>query len=732
MLTPGFSVADPIRDASSGGVGLDAGVPALTHPKADPAGWQPVPLISEANRDAGERYGGEGGQWVQTIAIDQQAGDFVIYGTDVAGVIRSLDGGVTWEPTNVGLHARGGSGAAIDPNFPDRVVIIGVNSMPTGRHGVYLSENRAASWEHVLPINMCGIRDIRDQMAFDPNTADAELGLTRDVYWSRPAEEEPFFGTVEPDPSIYRSGDGGRTWERLEGTAHVAGGVLRVDPHQRGRLLACGRDGLYVSEDRGESWDIIREGTYTGLDVSPSQPGLIWLCDAKGLYRSTDGGETFDPVQSAQSRLARDGYTLRGVEVSPADPDRLLLWRQDDDGWNWAWFVSHNAGHTWQSTKHMNQKAFLPQNGRQGVFAWHPTDPDVVIATGGDWPTRSRDGGQTFPWSARGFVGNLVSAQFHFNPKQPGLLFLGSQDYSAALTQDGGRTWRYVNVSGRSWGGFSYGAHAVTPEVLIAGDSGKWAGARRLNISRDGGETWERRDDVAFDRGNWNKPDAEVPYGFQSAFACPDQPDVWFFGPHRSTDAGKTWSLMPDCDGVHNLAVDGTGENYTLVGHDYDQITGIGHAVVSDDHGASWTRVLSVMGRPIDAAYDVRLGVAYMVTSEGELYRSRSDSGRETRRLDPPRDQFGNRKIRSVALDPRNPRIVYVAQNRDVYAVDASAMRSVDGGDSWEVLTRQQPLGEVGLDGGRESFIVRVHPVTRDAWFGTGCYGTWRYPAPAD
>ncbi|MEM6332677.1 MAG: hypothetical protein AAF823_04995 [Planctomycetota bacterium] len=704
--------------------------PVASHPKAEPCGWQPVPLISEAIREAGEPYGGEGGQWVQTIAIDQHSGDLVIYGTDVAGVLRSLDGGATWEPTNVGLHARGGSGAAIDPNFPDRVVLIGMNSLPSGRHGVYLSEDRAASWEHVLPIMMCGIRDIRDQIAFDPNTAEEELELTRDVYWSRPAVETPFFGQVEPDPAIYRSGDGGRSWERLAETAHVAGGILRADPHQSGRLLTYGGDGLYVTENRGEDWRKIKDGAFTGLDICPSRPGLIWLTDASNLYCSIDGGKSFEAISSARSALAREGYTLRGVEASPADADRLLLWRQQDDGWDWSWHVSHDAGATWQRTRHDNAKAFLPQNSRQGVFTWHPRDADVVIATGGDWPTRSADGGRTFAWSARGFVGNLVSSQFHFNPKQPDLLFLGSQDYSAAITQDGGKTWRYVNVSGKSWGGFTYGAHAVTPDVLIAGDSGKWAGSRRLNISRDGGETWERRDDIAFDRGNWDKPEAEVPYGFQSAFACPDHSNVWFFGPYRSTDSGVTWSLMPHCDGVHNLAVDGTGKNVTLVGSDYDQATGMAHVVLSNDHGASWRRVLTVQGRPIDAAYNADSGVAYMVTADGNLYRAEPGTTSEAQRLDPPRDQFGNRRMRSVALDPIHPEIVYAAQNKDIYAVDASAMRSMDGGDTWEVLTRNEPLGETDLDGGRESFIVRVHPVNRDAWFGTGCYGTWRYPAP--
>jgi photosystem II stability/assembly factor-like uncharacterized protein len=730
MLIPVSAVADqpPVAAATPH---TDAHIPALTHPRADPAGWQPVPLVSEANRVAGVTYGGEGGQWVQTIAIDSQEGDFVIYGTDVAGVLRSLDGGVTWEPANIGLHARGGSGAAIDPNFPDRVVLVGMNSMPSGRHGIYLSEDRAASWDHVLPITMCGIRDIRDQMAFDPGTGDDERGMTRDVYWSRPAVETPFFGDVEPDPALYRSGDGGRTWQRLDDTAHIAGGILRVDPHRSGRILTLGRDGLQISEDRGETWQLTMAGEFTGLDLSPSQPGLVYLTNAQNLYRSTDGGQQFESISETRAALGREGYTLRGVEVSPADPDRLLLWRQDDDGWAWSWHVSHDAGLTWQRCRHDNAKAFLPQNGRQGVFAWHPTDADIVIATGGDWPTRSTDGGQTFPWSARGFVGNLVSAQFHFNPQQPDLLFLGSQDYSAALTQDGGRTWSYINVSGKSWGGFTYGAHAVTPEVLIAGDSGKWAGSRRLNISRDGGQTWERRDEVAFDRKNWNKPDAEVPYGFQSAFACFDNPDVWFFGPYRSTDAGETWSLMDDCDGIHNLAVDGTRDIFTLVGHDYDHPTGMGHVVLSDDHGETWRRVLSIDGRPIDAAYNAQKGIAYAVTAAGEVYRSGDNRPQQTQPLDPPRDQFGNRRIRSVALDPIEPDIVYIAQNRDIYAVSASAMRSLDGGDSWEILTRQAPLGDTGLDGGRESFIVRVHPGTRDAWFGTGCYGTWRYPAPA-
>ncbi|MEM7576051.1 MAG: hypothetical protein AAF328_01135 [Planctomycetota bacterium] len=704
--------------------------PALTHPKADPQGWQPVPLISQEIRDAGEPYGGEGGQWIQSLAIDHTDGQFLIYGIDVAGMLRSLDGGKTWEPANVGFDPRGASGASIDPHFPHRAIVIGVNSMPSGRHGVYLSEDRAASWEHVLPVEMCGIRDFRDQVVFDPSTRDDGAGVTRDVFWSRNAVERPNFGSIEPDPALYRSADGGRSWSRLPDTANVAGGFLRVDPTQAGRLLTHGyHAGYYVSEDRGGTWEKLKEGTFTGLDLSHARPETVWMTDAANVYRSDDGGRTFERHNVASDALAKDGYTLRGIKVSPADPDRVLLWRQDDDGWDWTWHVSHDAGQTWQVSKHDNTKAFFRRNERHGVFAWHPTDPDVIVSTGGDWPTRSTDGGVTFPWSATGFVGNLVSARWIFNPKNPDLLFLGSQDYSGAITQDGGDTWRYVSVSGKVWGGFTYGAHAVSSDVLIAGDSPEWTGARRLNISRDGGETWERRDDVTFDRGNWNKPDAEVPFGHRSAFSCPDAPDVWFFGPWRSQDAGQTWETMDNCDGIRNVTL---GPDYTLVGMDYDHDAGLSHAMLSDDHGLTWRSVGTAEGRPGDAAYDPENRVVYF-TVGGELYRNRIDDDAAPEQLDPPRDQFGGRRIQSVAIDPHAPNIVYLAQNRDIYSVDASAMRSLDGGDTWEVLTRQQPLTDsIGLDGGRESFIVRVHPVTRDAWFGTGCYGTWRYPAPAE
>lgn len=51
---------------------------------------------------------------------------------------------------------------------------------------------------------------------------------------------------------------------------------------------------------------------------------------------------------------------------------------------------------------------------------------------------------------------------------------VGSQDYNGADTHDGGRTWSYTPVSGKTWGGFIYGGYAVDAQVMVAGDQESW------------------------------------------------------------------------------------------------------------------------------------------------------------------------------------------------------------------------------------------------------------------
>jgi len=81
-----------------------------------------------------------------------------------------------------------------------------------------------------------------------------------------------------------------------------------------------------------------------------------------------------------------------------------------------------------------------------------------------------------------------------------------------------------------------------------------------------------------------------------------------------------------------------------------------------------------------------------------------------------------------VAVDPVNPNIVYTAWTGNSYISSQAVRRSVDGGQTWTPLTLQP--GDTGLDGGRESECVRVHPVTRWLYSTGSCFGVWKYPPP--
>jgi hypothetical protein len=151
--------------------------------------------------------------------------------------------------------------------------------------------------------------------------------------------------------------------------------------------------------------------------------------------------------------------------------------------------------------------------------------------------------------------------------------------------------------------------------------------------------------------------------------------------------------------------------------------------VTSTDQGLTWNDIFTVRGPIDDLAVDHPSDRVY-VAMWGKLYRWEKTTGQlnEVNGLVP--DQDGSPRVLSVAVDPVDPRIVYIAGNRNSFASNASAQRSTDGGATWTNLTRQLPLDGTGLDGGRESHFVRVHPKTREAWFATNCYGVWIHAAP--
>ncbi len=682
---------------------------ALAAASTAAAQWRPVTFTNPELRAKGTLTG-DGCQWFRALAIAPTDGDFMLWCTDVGGLFRSLDGGRNWEPTNVGFDSRGSAAVAIDPHNANRVLVVAANSVPTRRNGIYLSTDKAASWQQVLPVEMSATRDMRRQIAFDPSTFDAEAGFTRVVYWSRlnvdPAHN-PAWGHTVTEPGFYKSTDGGQTWERVPGGEKMADAQIAVHP-TRGYVYAINAQGVFISRDGALTWELILEGERArGIAVSPAAPDSLWVNFPDRIVRSDDSGATFQAIEGV-SAIVAERSSLHDISVSASDPKRINIWRNSPN-WHWPRFTSEDGGATWTEAKIDKSRVIVPTNSRQGHTSIHPTNPDIVLSAGGDYPMISRDGGRTYTLAGNGVNNIYIGGAFNFSTTNPDVIYLGSQDYATLLSTDGGENWTYLEPGQKGWGGFNYATYASSADVIIAGETEFWGGPLRRALSFDQGKTWDISKELI---------EPKFSYG------CPRDENVLFAGKHRSADGGRTWAPMEGATSVrtHDFS-DGTLYG---VREARDQPNVV---LTSADHGVTWTELFTVRGPIDDLAVDHARGRVYVVFW-GKLHQWERASGQLTEVTTLVPDQDGAPHVRSVAIDPVDPTIVYMAGNRNVFASNASAQRSRDAGKTWENLNRQTPLDGTGLDGGRESHFVRVHPKTREAWFATNCYGVWIHDAP--
>ena len=661
--------------------------------------WQKMPLLSPEAKKTGVFPGGEGSQWPRgAVVVSASDPDFLLLPIDVGGLYRSLDGGRHWEMSLQGWNARGANAFAIDPRNASHVLGIGGNSMDWGENwgpspnGVYLSNDQAASWQHVL----ASLEGIGGTVAFDGSSFDGARKICTMAYF------------LSANQGLFKSEDGGQIWKSVARGDAVLGrldrdwtqggtvvSTLKVDG-KTGALYIGGGKGLFKSEDDGKTWQMLRGDEIHGLDLGSD--GAVFISGKDKIGVSRDGGKTFASLPCAGLDTL-GGKPVEGVRVSPADAKRLLCWVAGDN-WQWPRYVSHDGGATFQKVVTEKGAATLPMNARQGYFAWHPTDANIAFCLGGDWVTRSADGGQNFTWWNNGYNGIMLGASFNFSAHEPDTVFLGFQDYNGAFTNDGGATWNYRDISGKGWGGHCYGAHAVDKNLMWYGDAEGWNDKRRLRLSRDGGATWDFAKDDAGKIIEWN--------GAQVSFSDPKNANILFASNWRSADKGATWQAMANCDGVFIAAPDGM-----LIGKKGDAI------ITSRDSGATWQNVASVPGGFADIAYDHKRKRFY-VASEDRLKQWQNGAWKT---LDTPHNQYDGIEVVTVAVDPVMPDVVYAGGPSNVLTNQATVVRSTDGGATWANLTTGNGPHEVAM--------IRVHPKTREAWLNGQCFGMWKIAPPA-
>ncbi len=482
-----------------------------------------------------------GGRVLAVTGVPGEPNTFY-FGGVAGGVWKTSDAGATWKPlTDKEPFTSIGSIAVSESDHNILYVGTGeacIRGNITYGDGVWKSVDGGRSWRHAgLPDS----RQIGAIIVHPTNPNIVYVAALGHVY------------APSPERGIYRTMDGGATWQRVLSVDDKTGGIDVVfDPQNPNTLFAA-------------MWQVYR----TPWSLNSGGPG-------SGLFRSTDGGNTWKRLEG--HGLPEGVLGRIGVSVSGADGSRVYALIEAKEG---GIYRSEDGGDTWSRVN---------DDERYRQRAWYFThifaDPKAldtvyVLNTG---LFRSVDGGKSF---------SLLPAPhgdhhgLWIDPADPKRI-INSNDGGTTISVDGGNTWStqsnqptaqfYHVIADDQWPYYVYGAQQDNSSVGIAsfGDEGV---ITRTDWFDFGGETGF----IAPDPKN-----TDIVYGNNEAT---------IFRFNKSTKQTQDVSVWPlDVAGHGAVDLDVLRFNWTsplfISRHDKSTMYTSGDKVYkSTDAGASWTAI---------------------------------------------------------------------------------------------------------------------------------------------
>ncbi|MCC7264760.1 MAG: choice-of-anchor D domain-containing protein [Candidatus Latescibacteria bacterium] len=256
---------------------------------------------------------------------------------------------------------------------------------------------------------------------------------------------------------LYRSPDGGQTWENVRGPLLGRSVLcLAVDPEDGDRLYAGANAGLYLSEDAGSSWAKASQPAAGVLCLAAGPGGRVWAGTfGQGVYRSPDSGRTWEVSTGTMAEAIV-------FAVAPAPEDADLVYAGTSAGL----FLSRDGGRTWtpggSALQALSVRAITPLPGAGRLLA----------GTFGEGVFRSEDGGQT--WTAiNSGLADLAVRSLSAETGSERVFYAATANQGFFRTGDGGQVWRALNTGLPSLTARSVLVHPGQAGRVLGGGAGK-------------------------------------------------------------------------------------------------------------------------------------------------------------------------------------------------------------------------------------------------------------------
>ena len=617
-----------------------------------------------------------GGRSTAVAGVTSQPMVYYFGGTG-GGVWKTTDGGINWEPITDGSVFGTGSVGAIGLSDSDPNTIYAgmgesaIRGNVSHGDGVYKSIDAGKTWKRV------GLEDTRQisRIRVHPKNPDIVFVAAQGHVWG-PNEQR----------GIFRSKDGGKTWEKVLYRNDKAGASdLTIDPTNPNNLYAG-------------FWEVYRKP---------------WTLESggagSGIFKSTDGGDTWTEI-TRNPGLPKGMIGIVGITVSPANPERLWAIVEAEDG---GVFRSDNGGRTWAKTneqRNLRQRAWYYSR----IYA-DPISADTVYVLNTGF-YKSNDGGKTFTGIG---VPHGDNHDLWIAPNDSNRM-INSNDGGANVSFNGGKSWSeqdqataqfYRVTLDNDFPYHIYGAQQDNSTVRIAsrtteggigtsewydvggGESGwiaplprdseiVFAGSYGGLITRSDHRTGQQRDinpypnnpmgagaDVLKYRFQWNFPLVFSPHDSSPSGTLYTGANVLF----KSTNEGQSWEIIsPD-----------------LTRDDKSKQASSGGPITKDNTSIEYyDTIFTVMESPVQA------GTIWSGSDDGLVYLTR-DAGKNWTKVTPPKEIMPEWiQINSIEASPFDAGTAYVAAT--MYKFDDNKpylYKTTDYGKSWKKITNGIPEG---------------------------------------